>query len=619
MELKPSIQDYTRDEFTTLVHTLWHGNIQQEDHDKLIDHFDSIVEHPDGADLIFHAKTSVSGISPSVDGVVYMLEWWRRQNSKPGFKGELAVAPHVWPKQTKETRSAAALAKINKIETDLNAAKLAVEQVLQSTVAPLTSIERQRTASEASPLAPAKSQQLASLIEEIGQIQTAESLIGTKMYRYSFFGDQLTSEVSQAKHHSVWIDSATHADVMQQLDQLINRFQVSFPAIDRLHKELETRIAAAMPWAEEHRIRLAAQTRQGPNDVPTTFTTSAMEASSRALFLTPTANEAAAFESSFDGLQFAMQSAIARFAWDASATTGGAAGQYTDLLKFSTRLNADERYGFCVPLAEIIPLDGHDWLGMAQASEEVDLPVRLGSGVVFSEKDSRDYKHVYLTPSDGIVVPAPVRVRSARPGPDQRTYQFTSDGVAPTTIVWTLPLTLEELRHQIPVPLDTSKHPGIIRPQSIPNLLALPTDVEFDDYVIVFPEESDIAPLYLMLKDRRHYAGVTEGQGVDISGEWLSGESTAEAKVPSRIAEQLRGRVFKQFDDLKIVFWKAIAADPAISMQFAPEEIAVMLNGAAPSVTHEGLRKTYYLSHISPAAQGGKVYDFDNMRVMLRG
>ncbi|MDB6049735.1 MAG: hypothetical protein JWR17_2481, partial [Pseudomonas sp.] len=35
--------------------------------------------------------------------------------------------------------------------------------------------------------------------------------------------------------------------------------------------------------------------------------------------------------------------------------------------------------------------------------------------------------------------------------------------------------------------------------------------------------------------------------------------------------------------------------------------------------THEGLRKTYYLSHISPAAQGGKVYDFDNMRVMLRG
>jgi light-regulated signal transduction histidine kinase (bacteriophytochrome) len=74
MELKPSIQDYTRDEFTTLVHTLWHGNIQQEDHDKLIDHFDSIVEHPDGADLIFHAKTSVSGISPSVDGVVYMLE-----------------------------------------------------------------------------------------------------------------------------------------------------------------------------------------------------------------------------------------------------------------------------------------------------------------------------------------------------------------------------------------------------------------------------------------------------------------------------------------------------------------------------------------------------------------
>ncbi|MBI6619272.1 bacteriocin immunity protein [Pseudomonas corrugata] len=51
MELKPKLQDYTESEFQTLVDKIWSVEANREDHNRLINHFDLIVDHPDGADL----------------------------------------------------------------------------------------------------------------------------------------------------------------------------------------------------------------------------------------------------------------------------------------------------------------------------------------------------------------------------------------------------------------------------------------------------------------------------------------------------------------------------------------------------------------------------------------
>jgi hypothetical protein len=628
MELKPTLQDYTREEFSTLVHTIWNADLQQSEHDRLVAHFDKIVDHPHGADLIYYPMQDF--MPYKADNVVYLLKHWRLNNGKPGFKGASALAPAPAPRPqakpspyTKESNSAAVLAKISESESEVSLAQQAVEQAFQITAERLASIERQQQAGELSMQEQADDKQLATLIDDILLVQAAEIPIRRARFQLNRSGIFLKSDVSAARRNvtntSPYNDPAVHEAVLQRVTHLNNQFNTLRSRFDQRYSALKDRIAAIMPWAQEQRVRLTALQRQGPNDIPTTFTTSLMNASNRPLFLAPTSGEMALFELDNESLHLAIQSAVARFSWEASSRGSGGAGHYSDLWQFSNRLGFDERYGFSLPLSEIIPSNSHDWQNVSMEGSSVELPVRMGSNVKILGKEQYEYKHIFLTPTDGLICPKNVRVRTAVLNQEKSVYHFTSDGAAPTTVVWTLPPTLDRVSDALPANIDTSNHPGISRTLSLPTLLPLPTDVEFDDYVIVFPEESDIAPLYLMLKDRRHYAGVTEGQGVDISGEWLSGESTAEAKVPSRIAEQLRGRVFKQFDDLKIVFWKAIAADPAISMQFAPEEIAVMLNGAAPSVTHEGLRKTYYLSHISPAAQGGKVYDFDNMRVMLPG
>lgn len=623
MELKTALQDYTQTEFTSLVYAIWQGNLQKSDHDQLITHFDSIVEHPAGSDFIFHPESSVFGTPVSVESVVNTLKYWRRQSSKPGFKGNPVFPPYFPTKQTKESRSAAKLNKVSKEVSDMSFAEQAIEQALQAFAQPLTRIEEQKKHSEIIVSEESAEYRFTKLVEDISLTLAAEGQAGMTLFRFQRLGASLKFDHMQAQRNvenpSPWDDSAVQKAVFQKITQIQNRFLTQLPVFERRKNELKARMTEVMPWAEEQRVRLATQAEKGPNDVPGTLIARATAAANHAVVLVPTATAAAAFETSLASLRFATQSAIAKFAWEAAASTNGAVGQFTDLLLFSTRLGNDERYGFSLSLSEIIPLNGHDWQRIAEAGDEVELPVRLGSGVVFMEKESREYKHIYITPTDGADRPSKVRVRTAIFDSEHHAYRFTSDGSAPTTIIWTQQPILESLSDPVPVNLGWTNHPGIIRPQSLPNLLPLPTDAQFDDYVVVFPEDSGIAPIYLMLKDRRDYPGVSSGQGQAISGAWLPGDSpTLGAPVPSQIAAQLRGRVFKRFNALKEALWLAVAADPVLSAQFSAEDLAIMRTGQAPSITHEGIRKTYQMHHATPAAQGGKIYDLDNMRIIYR-
>lgn len=602
MELKERIQDYTQDEFTTLVHTIWRADLQQVDHDRLVAHFDSIVDHPDGADLIYYSTQTL--MPHNVDNVVYLLKHWRLNNGKPDFKGASAPAPrsHTKPTpQTKESTSTAAMAKISKAESKVDLAQQAVEQAFQTAAERLAAMERLQLAGGVSTPEQTKEQQLATLIENILLIQIVEMPIRRARFQLNGSGIFLKGDVDTARRNtkstSPYIDRAVHETVLQRVTHLHNRFDALMSNFTQRYSELEARIATVMPWAEEQRIRLTTLLRKGPNDIPITFASSAMTASNQVLLLAPTPSEMGVFGSELSRLHLATQSAIARFSWEASITGNGGAGHYSDLLQFSNRLGFDERYGFSLPLSEIIPLNSHDWQNISNVESTVELPVRFSSNIKTLGNELEEYKHIFLTPTGSVNCPANVRIRHATLNVEKRIYHFTSDGLSPTTITWTLPPMLEDVSDGLPATADTSNHPGISRTLRLPNLIPLPDDIAFDDYVVVFPEESGIAPLYVMLKDRLHYAGVTEGQGASVSGVWLSENRAAAASVPAPIAEQLRGRVFKRFHHLKLAFWKAIARDPILSVQFSAEEIATMLGGTAPSVTHEGARKpTIYLT-----------------------
>ncbi|WP_085725425.1 S-type pyocin domain-containing protein [Pseudomonas sp. R37(2017)] len=138
---------------------------------------------------------------------------------------------------------------------------------------------------------------------------------------------------------------------------------------------------------------------------------------------------------------------------------------------------------------------------------------------------------------------------------------------------------------------------------------------DFRDAIIWFPGQLQILPLYISL-NVRGAPGVVTG----VTGNWLAGASAGEGSpVPTRIADQLRGREFASFDAFRKAFWKAVAADSELSRQFKPRNLADMAKGfapAAPKNEHAGKRISFELHHVELIKDGGAVYDVDNLRAV---
>jgi len=66
---------------------------------------------------------------------------------------------------------------------------------------------------------------------------------------------------------------------------------------------------------------------------------------------------------------------------------------------------------------------------------------------------------------------------------------------------------------------------------------------------------------------------------------WLGAASQGEgAPIPSQIADQLRGREFRNFRAFREAFWKAVANDAELSRNFIDNNFSEMKNGRAPFV-----------------------------------
>ncbi|MGE8176014.1 S-type pyocin domain-containing protein [Pseudomonas fluorescens] len=142
---------------------------------------------------------------------------------------------------------------------------------------------------------------------------------------------------------------------------------------------------------------------------------------------------------------------------------------------------------------------------------------------------------------------------------------------------------------------------------------------EYQDAIIWFPADAGLAPIYIVLNARYEPGGVT-GVGEDVSGIWLAGAGTGSgAPIPTRIADQLRGKSFSSFDAFRAAFWIAVANDVELSQQFSPRNLSGMAKGfapAAPKNEHAGKRIAFELHHVELIRDGGAVYDADNLRAV---
>ncbi|MEE4671035.1 S-type pyocin domain-containing protein [Pseudomonas alliivorans] len=140
---------------------------------------------------------------------------------------------------------------------------------------------------------------------------------------------------------------------------------------------------------------------------------------------------------------------------------------------------------------------------------------------------------------------------------------------------------------------------------------------EYKDFILVFPADSGIQPLYIVMNVRKT-PGTAVGQGEDVTGIWLIGASSGVGvPIPTDVADALRGREFKTFDAFRAALWKAVSQS-VVADQFIDQSLGRMRAGKAPRVRkgqRVGGRLSYELHHLEKVSEGGGVYDVDNIRV----
>ena len=433
---------------------------------------------------------------------------------------------------------------------------------------------------------------------------------------------QLDPEVAFAQEMQA-IQAAYAADVM---NDEFNSLQGRLPILNAAKAEAQRVAAEAIEQARlaaeaeakrvaDEQARVAAETIRTAN----TFRAPGPASSVVPVVMT-SAGTIAVIEAAAVTLQAAIRSAIAALTSLAAGTASGLLVGVSALVYSPKLANGElpERYAFSTPLLDLAPEHGQDLPAIAAASGTVDLPVRISS------KTAADgQSEVIVVKTDGVTVPSKVRVVAATYNAEQNVYSVTTGDVPPRTLTWT-PIvnpgnssTTSPAEQPIPpVYTGATVTPVEGRIDTFPAVV----EAGFDDFITVFPADSGLPPIYVMFRDRREDAGVATGTGQPVTGIWLDTASQGEGvPIPSQIADQLRGKEFKNFRDFREAFWKAVANDPELAKQFDPGSLAAMRKGYSAFVRKAervGGRRKYELHHKQYISLSGDVYNIDNVNVI---
>ncbi|ABA77134.1 S-type pyocin domain-containing protein [Pseudomonas fluorescens] len=381
--------------------------------------------------------------------------------------------------------------------------------------------------------------------------------------------------------------------------------------------EEQARIAAeaeARRLAEEQ-ARMVAEAIRNAH----TFRAPSAASATGPLFMT-SAGVVAVAEAAAASLQAAVRSAIAGLG-SLAASVGAGAVVGVSALVYSSKLGNGElpdRYAFSTPLSDLAPDFAPDLHAIAAAGGTVDMPFRVSS-----KTDAYGQSEVFVVKTDGRNIPSAVRVVAASYDTERNVYTATTFDVPPRTLTWT-PIvnpgnsstTSPAGQPDVPAYTGATVVPVEGRLDSFPGVF----EAGFDDYVLVFPQDSGLPPNYTMFRDRREDPGVASGVGQAVSGNWLGSASQGEgAPVPAQIADQLRGREFRNFRAFREAFWKAVADDSELVSQFNNSSAFEMKNGRAPfvrKIDRVGGQVKFELHHSVYISRGGEVMDVDNVRVV---
>lgn len=512
MELKAKLKDYTEPEFQALVDRIWAVDLPKQDHDRLINHFDQIVGHPKGADLLFYPEEDDYN-GTSTGSVMHYVKDWHHKQGRPAFKGEgipVRASVAAWPStpmtfaQVTQRRIAQSLAEVKKVAVDIAASKQAVE--------PAFGLFEQR-------IRHLRSQQSADVDirgreADIRSLETAEfeSRLAVRRYEFWEMGLRFKRDAAQRDLTYGRAEQAQWKNILQQITATEVHYSTTLSAIKQRLQGLQVEAEALLINAQTQLVRQRRLEGVGPTQAPNLLNAPLGFVNSRPSVLLNGALSQP-LETHRVSLQKAIRSAVAEFTWQMTSATESHLGQYAAVLQFDFSSRAEtEVYGLSIPLVELLPIEGQDWQRLAMTRAEVDIPFRVSSGscsvpagtLKRGLREITMLLQVVLTPTNGNVLPSTVRVRAAVWDEHLHEFRFTADGVAPVTIRWIAPDTLKNIPDLAPAP---EYRLGFLRSPSAP-LLEPFSDIKaihFDDYVVVFPPESGLDPLYVMFRDRREY------------------------------------------------------------------------------------------------------------------
>lgn len=83
--IKSSFSDYTEQDFVEFIDEIRKEDKASTDNraDILVMHFNEVVGHPSGMDLIYYPEP---GVDTSSAGIARTVAAWRKANALPGFK-----------------------------------------------------------------------------------------------------------------------------------------------------------------------------------------------------------------------------------------------------------------------------------------------------------------------------------------------------------------------------------------------------------------------------------------------------------------------------------------------------------------------------------------------------
>ncbi|MFP5428359.1 MAG: S-type pyocin domain-containing protein [Gammaproteobacteria bacterium] len=461
--------------------------------------------------------------------------------------------------------------------------------------------------------------ELQTLNTQVKKYFKSDPLTMKKSYVVGAYGTRLTRTFRNVVLNDAAFTAAYQAAYQaQSVSHKITWLQDRKRTTELAHAKAEAaRIAAEKAKAEAARIAQEALVNAQAIQAANTFRASGAVAVNAPLLVTAAGVVTSTLSTL--SLKAAIDSAIVAMSEFAGAVASGLGVGIAALL-YSPRLGNGElpaRFAFQVPLSTLPVGPGVDLHSVAKTAGAVDMPFRLTSR---TEADANS--EIILVKTEGQTTPSKVRVIAATYDAQQKTYSATTADTPPRTLIWTPAVTRDNSSTALPA---EQQQPPIYKGASLVlgegriDVYPEVSEASFEDYIIVFPVDSGMPPIYVLFRDRRDDPGVMTGDGQPDAQVWLADANQGQGvAIPLRIADKLRSRRFANWNRARKAIWLAVSEDPILLSQFNRGNQIRLRAGRSPRALRSkqiGGRKVFEIHHLTPIGTGGDVYNIDNLRI----